>query len=141
MKRFLSLALVSLIALSADGLTVKPNAGPVIKAAIPDQTLYNGSTAIIDMSPYFRDPDASAAAKLVTPLGTMNFTLDGETTPATVANFLNYITSGRWAMTTSGVAAPTFFHRSAFNGTTPFVIQAGGFLNTADPNGDANPTQ
>src|SRR4051794_9613987 len=141
MKRFLSLALTCIVALSAHALTVKPNVGPVIKAAIPDQTLYNGSTAIVDMSPYFRDPDSSAAAKVVTPLGPMNFTLEGETTPATVANFLNYITSGRWAMTTAGVAVPTFVHRSAFNGATPFVLQAGGFLNTADPNGDANPTQ
>src|SRR5881398_3531363 len=107
MKRFLFLALAPIIALSADALTVKPNVGPVVKSAVPTQTVYNGTTAIIDMSSYFRDPDASAAAKLVTPLGTMNFTLDGETTPITVANFLNYISSGRWETTTTGVTAPT----------------------------------
>ncbi|MFL6536871.1 MAG: peptidylprolyl isomerase, partial [Chthoniobacterales bacterium] len=70
-----------------------------------------------------------------------NFTLDGETTPITVANFLSYISSGRWETTTTGVTAPTFFHRSAYNGTTPFVIQAGGFLDTPDSSGNANPTQ
>src|SRR3954462_10143938 len=125
MKRFLSLALAPIIAVSAHALTVKPNVGPVIKASIPTQTVYNGTTAIVDMSPYFRDPDASAAAKLVTPQGTMNFTLDGETAPITVANFLNYITSGRWQMTTGGVAAPTFFHRSTYGGPTPFAIEGG----------------
>src|SRR5437764_15244036 len=114
MKRFLFLALAPIIALSADALTVKPNVGPVVKSAVPAQTVYNGTTAIIDMSPYFRDPDASAAAKLVTPQGTMNFTLDGETAPITVTNFLSYVNSGRYFMTDAhagGAQASVFFHR------------------------------
>ncbi|MFL6540360.1 MAG: peptidylprolyl isomerase, partial [Chthoniobacterales bacterium] len=141
MKRFLFLALAPIIALSAHALTVKPNVGPVVKSAVPAQTVYNGTTAIIDMSPYFRDPDASAAAKLVTPQGTMNFTLDGETAPITVTNFLSYVNSGRYFMTDAhagGAEASVFFHRSV----PGFIIQSGGFIGTVDATAPAdNPGQ
>lgn len=125
----------------AFGLTVKPNVPPVVSNQIPDQQVYLGTTGIIDVSGFFRDPDASAAARLVTPLGTMNFTLDGETAPATVANFLNYVNSGRYFKTdpTNGALASTFFHRSVAN----FVVQAGGHLSTIEPSntGTIQPTQ
>lgn len=141
MKRLLSLALVTLAAFSAHALTVKPNVGPVVQGAVPSQTLYNGTTAIVDMSPYFRDPDASAAVRLVTPQGTMSFTLDGETAPITVTNFLSYVNSGRYFTTdpaAGGATASVFFHRSV----PGFVIQSGGFIGTVNANAPAdNPGQ
>lgn len=115
----------------AHALIVKPNVAPVVSAAIGDRQQYVDATAIIDLSIFFRDPDASAAARLVTPLGTMNFTLDGETTPITVQNFLNYVSQGRYFKIdpANGQLASTFIHRSVTN----FVIQGGGFLSTIDP--------
>ena len=115
----------------AHALIVKPNVAPVVSNPIGDRQQYSDATAIIDLSVYFRDPDASAAARLMTPLGTMNFTLDGETAPITVQNFLNYVNQGRYFKIdpTNSQLASTFFHRSVTN----FVIQGGGFLSTIDP--------
>ncbi len=115
----------------AHALIIKPNVAPVIRGPIGDRQQYADATAIIDLSSFFRDPDASAAARLVTPLGTMNFTLDGETTPITVQNFLSYVNQGRYFQIdpANNQLASTFFHRSV----PGFVIQAGGFLSTLDP--------
>ncbi len=120
----------------ANALTIKPNVAPVVSAPIGDRQQYLASTAIIDLRAFFRDPDASAAARLVTPLGTMNFTLDGETAPITVQNFLNYVNQGRFFVfdAAAGQVAPSFFHRALDN----FIIQGGGFLGTIDPNSNAN---
>ena len=136
-------AVICAFALNAElafALTVKPNLAPVVSAPIGDQQVYSGTTAIIDLAGFFSDPDASAAIALTTSLGTMNFTLDGATTPITVANFLNYVDSGRYFKTdpTNGQLASLFFHRSVSN----FVIQSGGFLGTVNPNrsGDVQAT-
>lgn len=43
--------------------------------------------------------------------------------PLTVQNFLSYVES----LNKNGDYDGTFFHRLAFNGTTPFVLQGGGF--------------
>jgi hypothetical protein len=115
MKRILSLIIpVAALALApaAHALTPKPNVAPVISAPIPASTQHNQTTRVIDMTPYFRDPDASAAVQLDTPLGTMKFTLDGEQTPLTVANFLRYLNEGRYFLAdpaAGGALAPTFF--------------------------------
>lgn len=123
----------------AHALIIKPNIAPVVSGPIGDRQQYVDAITIIDLSPFFRDPDASAAARLVTPLGTMNFTLDGETTPITVQNFLNYVNQGRYFKIdpTNGQLASTFFHRSVTN----FVIQGGGFLSTVDPAGSGGVIQ
>ncbi|MGI9086307.1 MAG: peptidylprolyl isomerase [Chthoniobacterales bacterium] len=120
-------------ALVSQALTVKPNVGPVVSAQIPNYDQYLLTTRVIDMSPYFSDPDASAAAKMVTPFGSIKVALDGAQAPQTVANFLNYITSDRYFTIdpTNGDRASMFFHRSVSN----FVLQGGGFLGTVNPNG------
>jgi cyclophilin family peptidyl-prolyl cis-trans isomerase len=96
-----------------------------------DQNL--GTTRVIDLSAFFADPDATAAAKLTTPFGSMTITLDGLHAPMTVINFLNYISSGRYFVVdpTNGDIASSFVHRSV----SGFVIQGGGFLGTVNPNG------
>ena len=145
MKRTVSalLAAVSIFACAevAHSLTVKPNLGPVVSNPIADYQQYVRTTRVIHLANVFTDQDASAAARLVTPLGTMNFTLDGATAPLTVANFLRYVNEGAYFKTdpTNGQLASTFFHRSVSN----FVIQAGGFVSTVNPNNSGNiqPTQ
>ncbi|MDQ6623039.1 MAG: peptidylprolyl isomerase, partial [Verrucomicrobiota bacterium] len=126
---------------AAQALAPKSNVGPLVTDAIGNYGQYVETTRIIDLNSFFKDPDASAAAQLTTPLGTMNFTLDGETAPITVANFLNYVNSGNYFKVDpkNGQLASTFFHRAV----SGFVIQAGGFLSTLDPtasNGVIQPT-
>jgi cyclophilin family peptidyl-prolyl cis-trans isomerase len=125
---------------AALGLTAKPNVAPVVATPIAAYTQYNGTTRSIDLPASFRDPDASAAVRVNTSLGAMNFTLDGETAPITVANFLRYVDEGRYFMPdpTTGKLVSLFFHRSV----PGFVIQSGGFLGTVNPQAPSdNPGQ
>ena len=117
-------------------LTPKPNAAPTVAQPVANYTQYNSTVRAIDLSTVFRDPDASAAMRVTTVIGAMNFTLDGETAPITVANFLRYVDEGRYFKVdpTNGQLASTFFHRSVPN----FVIQAGGFIGTVDPQNPDN---
>src|SRR5215211_8131979 len=100
MNRLRPLCLLSLAALAlpplAHGLTVKPNVAPVVTTPVADYQQYFQTTRVIDLAGAFKDPDASAAVRLNTSLGVMNFTLDGETVPTTVFNFLFYVNSGRY---------------------------------------------
>jgi len=146
MNRLTSLfasAAVLFLASTALALVVRPNVAPEIAAPIPNYDQYHLTTRAIDLTPFFRDPDASAAVRLNTSLGEMRFTLDGETAPITVANFLRYVDEGRYFMTdpVNGERASVFFHRSV----PGFIIQSGGFLGTVDPspaaNGAIQPTQ
>lgn len=113
------------------GLTVKPNVGPVVGGPIGNYQQFTETTRVVDLSTAFSDPDASAAVRLNTSLGEMNFTLDGQQTPITVANFLRYLNEGRYFFydTVAQQQASLFFHRSAAN----FVIQSGGFYGTVNP--------
>jgi len=139
MHRLSSLVLLSglqlLVAQSIWALTVKPNAAPVSTTPVADYQQYLETTRVIDLATAFKDPDATAAVEVTTVLGSMKFTLDGETTPLTVANFLNYVNSGRYYKTdpTNGQAALLFFHRSATSSGVPFLIQAGGYIGTVNP--------
>lgn len=64
---------------------------------------------------------AASIVELRTPMGTMGLELYDADKPITVQNFLNYVTSGRYAN--------SFVHRmAAYSGTSiPFVMQGGGF--------------
>lgn len=134
MNRLLSCFVAVASASLAEGshLQVKPNVAPVVSSQIADYSQYRDTLRIIGLSAFFSDPDASAAARLVTPLGTMNFTLDGQTAPITVANFLKYVNSGRYFKfdARANQQASLFFHRSV----PGFVIQSGGFLGTVNQN-------
>ncbi len=123
---FLSLLALPLSAYAA-------NVPPKSLATIPDATLYRGAAAeVIDLSKYFTDTD-STGIRLTTVLGTIDLGLYDQEAPVTVANFLNYIDSGRYIITDplTGLPAPVFFHRSV----PGFVIQTGGYLATSSPNG------
>lgn len=127
---------LGLCAFGAQALVVKPNVGPVVGNPMPNYDQYLQTTRLIDLSPYFSDPDSSSAARLTTPFGAFTVTLDGQQAPATVANFLNYINSGRYFTIdpTNGQRAASFVHRLVNN----FVMQGGGFIGTVNPNGSGN---
>jgi peptidyl-prolyl cis-trans isomerase A (cyclophilin A) len=112
------------------------NVAPVVASPIAAFTEFAEAQArSIDLTTVFRDPDASNAVQMAVLLpsstGFFNIALDGQHKPITVANFLNYVNSGRYFMTdptTHGLAS-SFIHRSVPN----FVVQGGGFIGTADP--------
>jgi cyclophilin family peptidyl-prolyl cis-trans isomerase len=112
------------------------NVAPVVTTPIAAFTEYAGAPArSIDLTAVFSDPDASNAVQMSVLLpastGFFNIALDGQHKPITVANFLNYVNSGRYFMTdptTHGLAS-SFIHRSVSN----FVVQGGGFIGTVNP--------
>src|ERR1044071_2131293 len=94
------------------------NVAPVVKTPIAGFTEFAGAPArSIDLTTTFSDPDASSAVQMAVLLpsstGFFNIALDGQHKPITVANFLNYVNSGRYFMidpTTHGLAS-SFIHR------------------------------
>src|SRR4051812_11438049 len=141
MNRFASAAVASAVIAFAplaqsSNLVIKPNVTPVLKAQVANYDQFAGTRRSIDLTTAFTDPDASAAVRLTTSLGVMNFTLDGQTTPITVANFLQYVDSGRYYLNdpTNGQIASVFFHRSV----PGFIIQTGGFIGTVNSDGSGN---
>jgi len=69
---------------------------------------------------FTRPPAEDLVARIETVFGNIDIILFRETTPVTVANFLNYAQSGRYD--------ETFFHRLVED----FVLQGGGFLADGD---------
>jgi cyclophilin family peptidyl-prolyl cis-trans isomerase len=108
-------------------------AAPVVSAQIPDQAVYDATSALeIDLTTKFSDPNLPAnTVRLTTVLGTIDVTLYDEQTPITVDNFLHYIDSGAYNPTDPNfpVQAPIFFHRSV----PGFFIQSGGYVSTQNP--------
>jgi cyclophilin family peptidyl-prolyl cis-trans isomerase len=114
------------------------NVAPVVTTPITAFTEFAGAPArSIDLTTAFSDPDASTAVSMAVLLpsstGFFNVALDGQHKPITVANFLNYVNSGRYFMTdpVTHTLASSFIHRSVSN----FVVQGGGFIgiNSAQP--------
>jgi cyclophilin family peptidyl-prolyl cis-trans isomerase len=131
------LALVVLLPLRAFG----QNVAPVVTAPIGDATLFqNASAEVVPLTDHFNDPD-TIGVRLTTVLGNIDIALYNQRTPITVANFKNYVDSGRYFVTdpTTGQPASLFVHRSV----PGFVIQSGGFLSTVNPSDPVHvlPTQ
>src|SRR5262245_53536778 len=132
MTKTLALAISFCLAITASG----QNFAPVVTTPIAAFTEFAGAPArSIDLTAVFSDPDASNAVQMSVLLpsstGFFNIALDGQHKPITVANFLNYVNSGRYFMTdpTTHMLASSFVHRSI----SGFVVQGGGFIGTADP--------
>ncbi len=134
------LPLLTLLALLPLRL-VAQNVAPVVTAPIGDATLFqNAGAEVVPLTAHFNDPDTSGV-RLTTVLGNIDAALYDQRTPITVANFKNYVDSGRYFLTdpTTGQPASLFVHRSV----PGFVIQSGGFLSTVNPSDSAHvlPTQ
>jgi cyclophilin family peptidyl-prolyl cis-trans isomerase len=112
------------------------NTPPVVTNPIADFTEYTGGVRPIELATAFADPDVSAAVRLNTVLGDIDLALFGQQKPITVANFLNYVSQGRYFITdsTTHQLASSFIHRSV----PTFIIQGGGFLGTVNPAQPAN---
>lgn len=61
----------------------------------------------------------NSVVRFETNFGDIDIELFNSVAPITATNFLNYVNSGRFDS--------TFFHRLAFSGGDPFVLQGGGF--------------
>ena len=112
------------------------NTPPVVTNQIADFTEYTGGVRPIDLATAFADPDVSAAVRLNTVLGDIDLALFGQQKPITVANFLNYVSQGRYFITdpTTHQPASSFIHRSV----PGFIIQGGGYIGTVNPAQPAN---
>ncbi len=110
------------------------NVPPELYQILPALTLTSGATAApITLTNHLRDPDVPGSAVQITvrmagTTSTINLALFDATAPLTVANFKNYITSGRFAA--------NFFHRSV----PGFIIQTGGYRFVAANTFDVVPT-
>lgn len=127
--RLVAFALFATVALPLGARSA--NVPPKKVGTIADATLYRAaSPKVIDLASFFSDPDTTGV-RITTVLGSIDVALYTQATPITVANFLNYVDSGRYVITdpNTGEPAPIFFHRSVPN----FVIQSGGFLATTEP--------
>jgi cyclophilin family peptidyl-prolyl cis-trans isomerase len=85
---------------------------------------------VLDLASAFTDPDTSnTILRFNTSFGPVLVQLNDANAPQTVANFLNYVKSGRFNN--------TIFHRLAINqtatGPVGFVLQGGGFTLAAAP--------
>lgn len=121
--------------LAAHGFALADNVPPELYAPLPaDLTLQPGSVpTTITLADHLRDPDvAGTAVRISTRIGTETRNIDlalfDTQAPATVANFLAYVASGRYAA--------NFFHRSV----PGFIIQNGGYYFQDDTTFDYVPT-
>ncbi len=86
----------------------------------------SASPTLVDLAANFTDPDfTDTTVQFNTDEGPIDILLYDSKAPQTVANFLDYVNGGLYNN--------DIFHRLAFNGTTPFVLQGGGFTYSANP--------
>lgn len=84
----------------------------------------SGAAALLTAAAFVASASAqNTFVRIQTTQGLLDVKLLDTEAPATVANFLAYVRAGDYT--------DVFVHRDAWNGTTPFVIQAGGFKWTA----------
>ncbi|HEX3148896.1 MAG TPA: SdrD B-like domain-containing protein [Gemmataceae bacterium] len=96
------------------------NAAPTVKTALSPVTTSAGGSKTIDLAGSFDDADITdTLVKFDTSAGNVNIELFDKQAPKTVANFLNYVNSGKYTN--------SIFHRSASSAGVPFVLQGGGF--------------
>jgi cyclophilin family peptidyl-prolyl cis-trans isomerase len=112
---------------TSTGITVTRDAAPTVKTALAAISLAPGASTNLDVAGTFDDADITdTKVRFDTSAGPVNVELFDRAAPKTVANFLNYVTSGAYAN--------SIFHRSAkLPGGVPFVLQGGGFTFNATP--------
>ncbi len=103
-------------------VTSRPNSPPFVSSPIADVAVAaNATPTTLDLAGNFSDPDlGDSTITFNTSDGPVNVELFDKTAPRTVANFLNYVTSGRYDS--------SIFHRLM----PGFVLQGGGFTFSND---------
>lgn len=100
----------------AFSIRVRPPAGaPAVGSVIPAWDGVIGTSRDTPLAGTFTDAEAESAVRVSTTLGNMDFILFDTATPATVTNFMNYVSSGKYT--------DVVFHR----GIASFVVQGGGY--------------
>lgn len=108
------------------GVDVMTYAPTVLKAIANVSVAPSASPTLVDLAANFTDPDfTDTTVQFNTDEGPIDILLYDSKAPQTVANFLDYVNGGLYNN--------DIFHRLAFNGTTPFVLQGGGFTYSANP--------
>jgi cyclophilin family peptidyl-prolyl cis-trans isomerase len=102
-----------------------PQGAPLIGTLIPAWSAAVGASRTTPLVGTFSDPEAESAVRVDTTLGVMDFILFDTATPATVTNFKDYVSTGKYS--------DVLFHRSM----SDFVIQAGGFKATGTGTGSS----
>jgi cyclophilin family peptidyl-prolyl cis-trans isomerase len=101
----------------------RPDSTPTVSTAIANVTATTNGSTQIDLAGHFSDADFSTHTilQINTTLGSFEVEMFDDTAPQTVQNFLDYVTMGLYKN--------DVFHRldKGANGTTPFVLQGGGF--------------
>ncbi|MEM8953843.1 MAG: peptidylprolyl isomerase [Verrucomicrobiota bacterium] len=95
---------------------VRPPTVPQVGTVISDQMMDQGVSTSIGLAGTFTDVDTESAVRMDTSLGTIDVLLYDTATPATVANFMGYVTRDDYD--------GTVFHRAP----PGFVLQGGGFV-------------
>jgi cyclophilin family peptidyl-prolyl cis-trans isomerase len=103
--------------------TFSGNTPPTVTTPIAAVSVaVNSPDKTIDLAAHFGDPSTTdTLMRFDTSAGPIDVDLFDSQAPQTVANFLNYVTSGRYDS--------TIFHRLVAN----FVLQGGGFALTSNP--------
>ena len=105
------------------GVAFAQSSVPTLAQPVPAQTLAPGGAAVtLDLRNYFSVPGITGQlAQIDTVVGKFNIELLANDAPRTVANFLSYVSAGRYQN--------TFIHRAV----TDFVLQGGGYTATVPP--------
>src|SRR5688500_1089703 len=99
----------------------------VVHTPVPDQVVeQNATPTSVDLGQHIFDENAGPTVLITTTQGNIDVKLTERQTPVTVANFLNYVNTGRYN--------DTVIHRSE-PGPPPFVIQGGGYTLGTGQNG------
>lgn len=109
---------------SESSVFITRNALPTVAAPVADVTIpVNSPNKVLDLSTIFGDVDIrEPEVRMNTSQGQIDVQLSDQQAPLTVANFLNYVNSGRYN--------DSIIHRSVSN----FVVQGGGFkFQNTDP--------
>jgi len=110
---------------------------PTVRTAIaPVSVMHNAAPTTLDLAANFGDPDivdGNTTVAMNTSSGTINLTLDDQSAPQTVQNFVDYIVNGAYNS--------SIFHRLAnltsmsqvSSSLPPQILQGGGFALSQNP--------
>lgn len=93
--------------------------------AFPARTLGIGAILDINLADRIKDSDSEMAVRMETTKGNIDILLYPSAAPKAVANFMAYVNAGDY----NGL----IFQRLAFDGLTPFVLQAGSLKALREP--------
>jgi cyclophilin family peptidyl-prolyl cis-trans isomerase len=99
---------------------IRPQAAPIVTQPFITVNVAAAANTSVSMTGKFEDPDTTSAVRFTTSSGVVDIILYPLATPATVTNFLNYVTNQSYN--------DGFFHRSvADSAGSLYIVQGGGY--------------